>query len=360
MKRHVNIPRPLLIVFMLVLAGLACNLGGGNNSPAAPRYITTPITLPPSPAFAIPTATPQPTPLPFQTQVPPTQINCTPYTYWPVYYVRQGDTLGQIAARTGSTIDALVQANCLANGDLIYVDQPLYVPVIPATLTPVPTSTLLPTVDADAPIFTHNLTVDAHWVDSSGWMVTYYDTVRVNAGEVLNADRVDFYVDDPGGASAIHIGQDLDPWDGAFWDYSFPAPGTYTFMAVAENEHKQVNSNAFTIRYDPNFVPPEGRFNVLIITPNLQFDGSTYLLQSGATVTIDWPNAPRGATEVDFFLAPTGTGMSPQPIGADRSPADGATITWGVLPGVTGHIQATAAMPDGSTVSSQLVLIVGQ
>jgi hypothetical protein len=199
-----------------------------------------------------------------------------------------------------------------------------------------------------------------HWIDSTGWAVTYYDTVRINAGEVFNADRVDFYVDDPGSASAVHIGEDLDPWDGAFWDYTFPSAGTYTFMAVAENEALRVNSGVFTIRYDPNFVPSEGRVNVLSITPYRQFDGRLYLLQAGITVTIDWTNAPRGASEVDFYLTPDGTGSLPQPIGSDRNPSDGAAIVWAVPAGVTGSIQATAAMPDGSTLTSELMRVIGQ
>jgi len=263
--KHPALTRPIITGIVLIAAALACNLGGGDEPPARPNFSLTPITRAPSPTFALPTSTPQPTPLPVQTQVPPTQVNCTPVTYWLVYYVQPGDTLGQIAERTGASVIQLVQANCLANSDLIYAGQPLYVPAIPATLTPIPvlSSPIPSTQDANSPYFVSALSVDKHWLDMSGWAVTYYDTVRVNAGEAYNTDRVDFYVDDPGAASAVHIGQDLDPWDGAFWDYTFPSPGVYTFMAVAENESRRINSNVFTVRYDPAFVPPEGQVNLL-------------------------------------------------------------------------------------------------
>jgi LysM repeat protein len=63
--------------------------------------------------------------------------NCTPQRSWPQYMVFPGDTLGFIAEATNSTIAQLTAANCLANPELIYVGQLLYVPVLPAPPPPI-------------------------------------------------------------------------------------------------------------------------------------------------------------------------------------------------------------------------------
>jgi LysM repeat protein len=46
-----------------------------------------------------------------------------------VYVVQPGDTLGKIAAMYGTTVEAIVQANGLANANLISVGQQLIIPV---------------------------------------------------------------------------------------------------------------------------------------------------------------------------------------------------------------------------------------
>ena len=60
-----------------------------------------------------------------------TNTTCTPRTEWPVMGVASGDTLSGIAGRTNSTVDVLVQANCLLNADAIFAGQQLRVPIVP-------------------------------------------------------------------------------------------------------------------------------------------------------------------------------------------------------------------------------------
>lgn len=57
------------------------------------------------------------------------------------YTVRNGDTVGQLAVRYGSTTEAIIQANGLDSSALIFVGQGLIIPVriVPATETPSPT-----------------------------------------------------------------------------------------------------------------------------------------------------------------------------------------------------------------------------
>jgi hypothetical protein len=57
-------------------------------------------------------------------QIPGCQVN----TAWQIYTVLGGDNLAKIARKFGSSINALVVANCLANPNLIYPGQQLRVP----------------------------------------------------------------------------------------------------------------------------------------------------------------------------------------------------------------------------------------
>lgn len=345
--------RALLIpTIALVGAMVACTLSFGSEQPPTPT--PTPFTpfYTPVPLFT-PTLFPSPTPL------PPTATACVRYTAWPVYTVVAGDTLGSIAQRANTTIAQLVVANCLTDSNLIYVGQQLYVPQLPATLTPTPITPTLVTPAPGAPVFGRALTADQHWRDSSGQAVTYYQTVRLNVGEVLTADTVSFFVTGPGGGAAAYIGQDVDPWDGAFVDYTFPAPGTYTFSAVAESDLGRVSSAPFTVRYDPNFVPPGGtQYNVLSFSPTLGTAGGVVALQTGAAVTITWRDAPGGAVRVDFlFMAGSG---GTQTIGSDATPSDGATMVWTVPAGAVGTLQARATMPNGQVLTSETASVRAQ
>jgi len=339
----------------LALAALACTLSTTEPPTATPPLPVFGATRTITPIFVIQTPTPTPTgiALPNPTQAPPTVVNCFPQTAWPVYTVVPGDTLSRIAERSGATTAQLATANCLSNPGLIYVGQRLYVPVLP------PVATAAPTANPQLPIFSQALTVEPYWLASGGQATTYSDTVRVQAGEVANAASVTFYVNNASGGATVTIGTDADPWDGAFIDYTFPAPGVYVFQAAAANEFGSRGSSVFTLRYDPAYRPPEGQRNLLAVAPYLRIEGGAYVLQPGATVTITWPDAPVGALRIDFRLYPTGTGMqnAGQLIGTDTTPANGAAIAWQVPLAMLGHLQADAAMPDGSTQSSELQLV---
>ncbi len=360
-------PRPmfsrlLIVLLALLTASLACSLSSGdepNPTPTRIPLILSPTSaMSPTPTFMILTPTPMATgaALPaVYTAMPATQINCTPQAGWALYTVAAGDTLGVIAAVTGSTIAQLTSANCLTNPELIYVGQQLRVPQLP------PAATAAPTANPSLPIFSTALTVDPHWTDVNGTAITYSEAVRINAGEVFNAASVAFYVNDPSGGPAIGIGADTDPYDGAFVDYDFPAAGVYTFQAVAANEVGTLSSTTFTITYNPTYQPPGGQRNLLTITPIISTAGGWYTLQGGATVTIAWPDGPVGATRVDFTFSPTGgtSGSSAVTvIGSDLAPADGSAITWSVPSATVGYLQGRATMPDGSVQTSEIASVM--
>lgn len=343
----------------LALATLACTLSSIDSPtatvpPTVERMTTLTATVTPAITILTPTPTATDIALPNPTQAPPTVVNCFPQTGWPVYVVVPGDTVSRIAERTGATTAQLAQANCLSNPGLIYVGQRLYVPRLPAVPTAVPTP------DPQLPQFTQALTVEPYWIGAGGQAVTYSGTVRAQAGEVFNAESVTFYVTNAAGGPTITVGTDVDPWDGAFAEYTFPAPGVYVFQAAAINEVGSVGSSqTFTLRYDPNFQPPGGQPNLLTVAPYVRVEGGAYVLQPGATVAITWRDAPPGALSVEFRLYPSGTdvGSAAQVIGTDPNAADGAVAAWLVPAGILGHLQAAAAMPDGSTQLSELQLV---
>lgn len=106
---------------------------------------------PPTPALRgafVPTRV---TPTPTHTLTPtPTIEVCTPRTDWTISYViAVGDTLGNIAQRTNSTVPELQEGNCLPDVNSISVGQILRLPSLPqtptATSTDLPTETPLPT-----------------------------------------------------------------------------------------------------------------------------------------------------------------------------------------------------------------------
>lgn len=360
--RHTHVRHTTLglTALLLLTVTAACTMTANAPDPTRPPFAPTYEVF--NTPFVIPSATPLPTAISSPTSIPPTVNNCTPYNHWPAITVEAGDTLGDIATRTNSTIEQLTQANCLADPSLIYVGQTLYVPVLPATQTPAATATLQVTADPRAPVFTQPLTVNQHWVRNDGKPVTYYASVRVTVDVVNNASHVNFYVNDPGGGSAVFIGQDADPWDGAWVDYTFTGPGEFTFQARAVNEHMEIPSNAFTVVYDPNYTPPgEVQFNRLEINPRVSFADGWYHLTPGTTVTITWPHAPVGAERVEFRVAPTGTGTGPgQLIAQDLTPIDGSAVTWIVPGAITAHIEAIAYMPDNSTQSATIANVYAE
>src|SRR5258708_39928310 len=111
----------LLSLLPLVLAVLACTFG--QNATLAPT----------------------PTDTASETDTPvPTASACVVRSDWPSMVIADGDTLSGIASRTGSTIDALVIANCMDNAASIIAGQTLHVPTLPPDAAVVPSAMPLP------------------------------------------------------------------------------------------------------------------------------------------------------------------------------------------------------------------------
>ena len=83
-----------------------------------------------TPTLPPPSSTPTSGPdLGIVTQPPPPP--CTIRQDWPIYSALPGDTLALVAARTGTTVEILVQASCLPNANRIETGQQLRVPRLP-------------------------------------------------------------------------------------------------------------------------------------------------------------------------------------------------------------------------------------
>jgi LysM repeat protein len=88
------------------------------NTPAPPAATDTPIPAPPPPPPTATTVPPKPRPKP----APPTPVRET------VYIVRSGDNLTGIAARFGTTVNAIMRRNGLPS-TFIYAGQRLIIPL---------------------------------------------------------------------------------------------------------------------------------------------------------------------------------------------------------------------------------------
>src|SRR5260221_8342606 len=107
----------LISLLPLLLAVLACTFG--QNATLVPTLALT--------------DTPSETDTPVSTA-----SACVPRADWPSMMIANGDTLSAIATRTGTTIDALVIANCLDNAASIIAGQTLRVPTLPPDAAVIP------------------------------------------------------------------------------------------------------------------------------------------------------------------------------------------------------------------------------
>lgn len=119
-------------VVVLLLAAVGLLLRSQAATPPPTPTLTFTATAPPTntPTPPPPTSTPSvtPTPRPTETPIPPTK-----------YTVRPGDSLGSIATRFSTTIEALQAFNGLGQSDVIQVGQVIQIPA--AGATPAPTTT---------------------------------------------------------------------------------------------------------------------------------------------------------------------------------------------------------------------------
>lgn len=109
--------RFVFVLYVLGVATVACSLGNATGAPA-----TQPSPIPTALSVGLPTSATVPA------AATASSTPCNVRSDWPIYTVTGGDTLSDIAARTGSTPGDLSLANCLSNPDSIFPGQQLRVP----------------------------------------------------------------------------------------------------------------------------------------------------------------------------------------------------------------------------------------
>ncbi len=117
----------LIVLLLIVVVLLAVGLGGPRIATLLmPGAATGSSASPGASALAVspaPTPSPSPTPTPSPTPSPTASPAPAPV----VYRVKQGDTLGSIAAKYGVTVQAIKNANKLKNS-MLHVGQRLEIP----------------------------------------------------------------------------------------------------------------------------------------------------------------------------------------------------------------------------------------
>ena len=118
----------LILIIVLLVFTVSCGILGGNNNGSPPENGVNGDPTTPTPDES-PRVTPganlPPTWTPAPTSLPPTAAPVEPEQ---TYVVQPGDTLAEIAAQFGVTVQALAEANNIENIDVIEVNQVLVIP----------------------------------------------------------------------------------------------------------------------------------------------------------------------------------------------------------------------------------------
>lgn len=138
------------------------------DTPQPTTVSTTPLPfMPPTRAPDAPIHTPTPD---------PPRVLPTPRTEPETYTVQASDTLGEIARRFNTSLEALIEANQLANPDLLYVGQVLLIPA-PTPQAPGPDFKIIP--DSELVFGPTTVGFDiARWINQQGgYLATYQETL---------------------------------------------------------------------------------------------------------------------------------------------------------------------------------------
>jgi LysM repeat protein len=215
------------------------------------------------------------TPLPAtDTPLPPTATPTAPSV---VHTVQEGETLSQIAAQYGVSLEALVAANGLANADQIAVGQQLIVPaagtVLP-TSTPVPPPTKKPTPKPTKkpapptatqpppkPQFTAEVIWDP-WVapNCNGPGISKESIIRDAAGNPVNGVVVEVNCYD--NIWSLRPSGNPGEYDPGHYDFApgqnSPQDWTCTARVIEIDGRAVASSEVVSIHFDTNDCDPEG------------------------------------------------------------------------------------------------------
>ncbi len=209
-----------LASIIIVMGGITLSLAQGQPVALFPTLILPTKTLRPSaisPESPNPTilsgfdskttATLTTTPIPTQTEIIPT--NCPPPRGWQQYVVPSGVSLEDLAGKRDTTVERLMEGNCLVSQDLM-PDVILYVP--PLKPTHEPTHTARPDTDTPEPTLTIPQVTPVTCGHPHGWSIYYvqYGDTLYSLGMRFNTTVSALQqANCLGNSSFIYIGQEL-------------------------------------------------------------------------------------------------------------------------------------------------------
>jgi LysM repeat protein len=215
------------------------------------------------------------TPLPVtELPLPPTPTPTAPSV---AHIVQEGETLSQIAAQYGVSLEALVAANGLANADQIAVGQQLIIPAagaVPPTSTPVPQPTKKPTPKptkkpapptATQPPPKPQFTAEVIWdplvaPNCNGPAISKQSTIRDTAGNPVNGVVVEVNCYD--NIFPLRPSGNPGEYDPGHYDFSpgqsSPQDWTCTARVVEIDGQPVTSSEVVSIHFDTNDCEPDG------------------------------------------------------------------------------------------------------
>jgi LysM repeat protein len=345
-----SILRSALSLIALAFAALACNLGVAAVPTPTPFIMV-------SPPVIVVTATPtlrlaSPTPI----FVAPTQPACVPNTAWQIYFVQRGDTLANIASRSGTTVAALMQANCLTNPDLIFVGQALRVPRQPVIITPTAPQTPTPTGPRIG-----GISIEPSLQRGAGQFQVATGMVTLRAVGVSGAVRVSYYLQQIGTSAPVLIGESTTPQDGFAVQWLVTAGNlSAQLWAVAVAANNQTAETPRLIVFtDAAVAPTIGALSVTPSQPDPLQPAVRILPIGQVLLTV---SGVSNATKVLFYFVDERPGNAPILIGEDSNFNDGVGIIFNTTPFSSvprGLIwaQAINALGQSATTASLPVVI---
>jgi LysM repeat protein len=343
---------------------------------------------------------------------------CVPsHPEWPSYTIRAGDTLGNIASRSGTTVDTLVSTNCIANPNIITVGTTLRVPRLP--VTPTPTTAAIPVIDIGSPanvcrvvprgvqanvwgpgdgmsgpvaylksgalvqIADNAYVVDIPNLDYDGWVSMSEATLTgancptpqqnlITVGGQGNVPTEGCWLVKGSTSETIYVYYQANtespiailgnflPYEGAAgpgFRVSIPEFNHLGYIAPNANLSLQ-GSNCNQPRPAEQCLLTDNGLGMPVISPSSVRSATCVGLQAGI-VTVSWPEAPTNATQVEFWRM-NANGMT-DVIGVDNNLADGASIQWEVTASMPASvIYAIPYVAGGAEWSGQVSVYIGQ
>ncbi|MBN8621431.1 MAG: LysM peptidoglycan-binding domain-containing protein [Anaerolineae bacterium] len=333
----------LLTLFVLSACNLDIIIQNDVATVPPPQF---PTDTPPPTVSAPSTAAPIP---PSATTLPPTvAVACNPRTDWPQYRVVAGDTVSNLAERTGTTLSVLVEANCLRNASLITVGQTLRLPRLPsAPAAPTATPVIISTQPAPSQLGWVNVSPFIN-ADAGNFQLMAGATITITWGDVsADVTRADFFQQGESGGP-VPIGSDTNPADGLSITWVAPRGFRGIITAAASRSTGTILTPLFVPTV---YVIDPAANSAITLNTYMRVEGDTYYIQPNVPVVLNWLGAPLDAAQVIFSFLPANQVDPQYVIGTDGSMADGASATITLASGAAGTVSAEALRSDGSRIS---------